>query len=167
MVFNPLLAKSFEYVVRAQIEEYGRLYGAVPERLDGHHHMHLCANVIWGGLLPSGITVRRNFSFRPGEKSLWNRLYRQAVDCRLSRSHRMTDYFLPLLPLDPMSHLQQVISLARRHVVEVETHPVNAQEYRFLAGGEIFRYTGDLQIARRYVAKANGHMKSCFSGTFN
>jgi YdjC-like protein len=167
VVFNPLLAKSFEYVVRAQIEEYCRLYGAQPERIDGHHHMHLCANVIWGGLLPSGTTVRRNFSFQPGEKSLWNRLYRQAVDWQLARSHRMTDYFLSLVPFDPLSRLQQVFSLARQHVVELETHLVNAHEYRFLAGGEIFRYTEDLRIAPRYVAKRSGQAKSCFSGSFN
>ncbi len=164
VVFNPLLVKTFEYVVRAQIEEYCRLYGALPERIDGHHHMHLCANVIWGGLLPSGTTVRRNFSFQPGEKSLWNRLYRQAVDFQLARSHRMTDYFLSLVPFDPLNRLPQVFSLARRHVVEVETHPVNAQEYRFLLGDEIFRYTRDLRIASRYVAKANGQAKHCFSG---
>ncbi len=167
VVFNPLLAKSFEYVVRAQIDEYGRLYGALPERIDGHHHMHLCANVIWGGLLPSGTTVRRNFSFQPGEKSLWNRLYRQAVDFHLARSHRMTDYFLSLVPFDPRSRLQQAFSLARQHVVELETHLVNAHEYRFLAGDEIFRYTGDLRIAPRYVAKANGQAKSFFRGAFN
>ena len=166
-VFNPLLVKSFEYVVRSQIEEYCRLYGAMPERLDGHHHMHLCANVIWGGLLPSGTALRRNLSFRPGEKSLWNRVYRHAVDCRLARRHRMTDYFLSLMPLNPLSRLQGVFLLARRHVVELETHPMNAQEYRFLAGGEIFRYTGDLQIAPRYFAKANGHAKRCLEGIFS
>ena len=164
VVYNPLLANSFEYVVRAQVEEYGRLYGALPERIDGHHHMHLCANVIWGGLLPPGTTVRRNFSFRNGEKGLWNRFYRKAVDCGLARRHRMTDYFLSLVPFDPLDRLQQVFSLAKRHVVEVETHPVNAQEYRFLAGGEIFRHTGDLRISSRYVTKVNRQGKSCFSG---
>lgn len=164
VVFNPLLVKSFEYVVRAQVEEYCRLYGALPKRLDGHHHMHLCANIIWGGLLPSGTTVRRNFSFQPGEKSLWNRLYRQAVDYRLARRHRMADYFLSLVPFDSLDRLQQVFSLAKRHVVEVETHPVNAHEYRFLSGGEIFRYIGDLRIAPRYIVKVNGQGKSCFSG---
>lgn len=161
VLFNPLLAGSFEYVVRAQVEEYGRLYGALPERIDGHHHMHLCANVIWGGLLPSGTTVRRNFSFQPGEKGLWNRLYRQAVDYMLARHHRMTDYFLSLAPFDPLDRLQKVFSLAQRHVVEVETHPVNAHEYRFLAGGEIFRHSRELRIASRYITRVNGQAKNC------
>jgi hypothetical protein len=55
-IYNPFLAHAFEYVVSAQIEEYTRLYGAGPERLDGHHHMHLAANV----------HLRRLFSADPG-----------------------------------------------------------------------------------------------------
>jgi hypothetical protein len=158
-VFNPLLVKSFEYVLRAQVEEYCRLYGALPERIDGHHHMHLCANVIWGGLLPSATTVRRNFSFRPGEKSFWNRLYRQTMDCKLAGRHWVTDYFFSLAPLEPVDRLKEVFSLARRYVVEVETHPVNPQEYNFLAGGEILRHTGGLEIASGFDMRANGHAK--------
>ncbi|MGH9326674.1 MAG: ChbG/HpnK family deacetylase, partial [Terriglobia bacterium] len=57
-VFHPGLVRSFKYVVAAQIEEFRRLYGAEPKRLDGHHHMHLCANVLMGGLLPGGTIVR-------------------------------------------------------------------------------------------------------------
>jgi chitin disaccharide deacetylase len=60
--YHPRLAHDFEYVVAAQIDEYRRLYGADPQRLDGHHHMHLCANVVFGKLLPAGSLVRRNFS---------------------------------------------------------------------------------------------------------
>src|SRR5439155_534589 len=59
LVFNPALVNTFEYVVAAQIDEYRRLYGADPTRLDGHHHMHLCANVLLQGLLPPGTLVRR------------------------------------------------------------------------------------------------------------
>lgn len=166
VLFNPLLDKSFEYVVRAQVEEYSRLYGALPERIDGHHHMHLCANVIWGGLLPSGTTVRRNFSFQPGEKSLWNRLYRHAVDIRLAQRHRLTDYFLSLVPFEPLDRLQKVFALAEQYVVEVETHPVNAQEYRFLAGGEIFRHSEGVRIASRYVTSGRWQAKGRFSGMY-
>lgn len=159
VLYNPSLAGSFEYVVKAQIEEYCRLYGTQPERIDGHLHMHLCANVLWGRLLPSGIIVRRNFSFQPGEKTLLNRLYRQIVDRSLERRHRLTDYFFSLVPLDPLGRLRQVFSMARQHVVEVETHPVNEEEYRFLAGGVIFRHTGDQQIASRYEVRPKGPAK--------
>ena len=158
-VFNPWLFRSFQYVVAAQVDEFCRLYGTPPGRLDGHHHMHLCANVLWGGLLPSGTAVRRNFSFQPGEKSLWNRLYRQTVDRKVAQRHAVTDYFFNLVPLEPPSRLRQVFRLAREHVVEVETHPVNDEEQRFLAGEEIFRYTGELQIASRYTVRPNGQAK--------
>jgi hypothetical protein len=156
-IFNPLLTRSFQYVVAAQLDEFCRLYGAPPKRLDGHHHMHLCANVLWGELLPPGTVARRNFSFQPGEKSLWNRLYRQMVDHRLARRHRVTDYFFSLEPVEPLSRLQRVFGLASGSVVEVETHPVNADEYRFLVEGEIFRHTGSVQIASRFAVRANGH----------
>jgi chitin disaccharide deacetylase len=147
LVFNPALVKSFQYVAATQVDEYRRLYGADPVRLDGHHHMHLCANVLLGGLLPPGTLVRRNFSFQSGEKGLLNRSYRGVVDRLLARRHRLADYLFALVPFDPPGRLQRIVALAREHVVEVETHPVQPDEYRFLAGGEIFRLTGDLRIA--------------------
>ena len=151
VVFHPRLTTSFEYVVEAQLDEFNRLYGDQPNRLDGHHHMHLCANVLFGGLLPPATCVRRNFSFQPGEKSLLNRLYRQFVDRILARQHRLTDYFFSLPPFEPAVRLQRIFSLARQFVVEVETHPVNPTEYRFLTEGEMLRRVGDLCLARRFV----------------
>src|ERR1700690_2648293 len=61
-VFNPWLARSFDYVMKAQREEFVRLYGTAPGRIDGPHHMHLCANVLFAGLLPRHKVVRRHFS---------------------------------------------------------------------------------------------------------
>src|SRR6267143_2336347 len=147
VVFHPGLTGSFEYVVAAQLEEFRQLYGVWPERIDGHHHMHLCANVVLQNLLPSGTVVRRNFTFQPGEKGLCNRMYRRLVDGLLHRRHRLPDFLFVLLPLDPPDRLQRVFSLARQSVVEVETHPVNPEEYRFLTGGEIFQRAGDIPIA--------------------
>jgi predicted glycoside hydrolase/deacetylase ChbG (UPF0249 family) len=147
VIYHPGLAGSFEYVVAAQLDEFRRLYGRFPERIDGHHHMHLCANVQLQRLLPRGTLVRRNFSFRRGEKSVWNRLYRRLADAMLSRRHRLVDYLFPLAPLDSSGRLQRIFSLARDFVVEMETHPVNLQEYRFLARGEIRRQARDVRIA--------------------
>jgi len=147
VVFHPGLGRAFEYVVAAQLDEFRRLYGVDPDRVDGHHHMHLCANVLLRGLLPSGTLVRRNFSFQPGEKGLWNRLYRRLVDRMLARRHRLVDFFFSLAPLEPPGRLQRIFSLARRFSVEVETHPVDPAEYRFLEGGEFFRRTEDVRTA--------------------
>ena len=142
VVFHPGLVNSFKYVVAAQVDEFQRLYGAAPDRLDGHHHMHLCANVLLQGLLPPGTLVRRNFSFQSGQKSLWNRMYRRLVDGRLAKRHHLADFFFSLAPLEPPDRLREIISLAQRFVVEVETHPVNPEEYRFLLEGGISRITG-------------------------
>jgi chitin disaccharide deacetylase len=147
VVYHPGLANSFEYVVAAQLAEFRRIYDEEPRRLDGHHHMHLCANVLLRRLLPSGTIVRRNFSFQPGEKSGANRLYRAVIDRILAKRHRLTDFFFSLPPLEPADRLQRIFCLARRCVVELETHPVNPQEYLFLTGGKILT-----QIARTRIA---------------
>jgi predicted glycoside hydrolase/deacetylase ChbG (UPF0249 family) len=151
VVFHPGLASSFAYVVAAQLEEFRRLYGRAADRIDGHHHAHLCANVVLGKLLPERAIVRRNFSFQPGEKSLANRLYRGRVDRMLARRYCLVDYFFALEPLEPADRLRQIFSRARQFIVEVETHPVNPNEYRFLQSGEIFRRCGDIAISSHFA----------------
>jgi predicted glycoside hydrolase/deacetylase ChbG (UPF0249 family) len=150
-MFHPGLMRSFEYVVRMQLDEFCRLYQGPPDRVDGHHHMHLCANVLLGGLLPPGTLVRRNFSFMEGEKSYANILYRKSIDSLLKRKHRMVDYFFKLPPMKPLPRLQRIFGLAHRNVVELETHPSDPEEYKFLAEGAILGVTGDLSIAPRFV----------------
>lgn len=147
VMFHPGLTSEFEYVVKAQLDEFGRLYGMVPTRLDGHHHMHLCANVILQHLLPLGCIVRRNFSFEAGEKSVWNRTYRGCVDRMLKRRHRLADYFFSLPPLQPDIRLRRIAQLARNWVVEVEAHPVNQSEYQFLTEGGIARFAQGVRMA--------------------
>jgi predicted glycoside hydrolase/deacetylase ChbG (UPF0249 family) len=150
MLYLPGLASSFEYVVASQMEEFERLYGAPANRVDGHHHMHLCANVFFQKLLPTNTIVRRNFSFGPGEKSRINRFYRRWQDRRLATRHRMTDFFFSLPPINPRARLEKMLSLARRFSVEVETHPANVDEYKFLMDGELTNRTSKVTVARGY-----------------
>jgi chitin disaccharide deacetylase len=145
--FHPGLMRSFEYVTAAQLDEFHRLYGTAAERIDGHHHMHLCANVLIQRLLPFGTMVRRSFAFDLGEKSLGNYVYRSMVDRGISRRHRVTDYLFSLPPIEPETRLKKIFSLASRFAVELETHPVNPEEHRFLAGREIFRQIGEIRLA--------------------
>jgi YdjC-like protein len=146
VVFRPRLVRDFEYVVGAQIDEFRRLYGVDPLRFDGHHHMHLCANVMIQRLLPAGSLVRRSFSFAPGERSLVNRLYRRLVDAWLARRYRLVDFFFSLGPLVPPHRLWRILGLARERVVEVETHPIRTEEHRFLVGGELFELTRNIRV---------------------
>jgi chitin disaccharide deacetylase len=159
-LYNPFLARAFEYVVKAQIEEYARLYGRAPERLDGHHHMHLAANVLLGGLLPKGKIVRRHFSHEPREKALRHHVFRAATDALLKRRYRVIDYFFPLIPVDIPARMERIFALAGSSTVEIETHPVNPEEYKFLAGGEIFRWAGKTPVARSYDLNAATANKS-------
>jgi len=149
-IYHPGLAGAFDFVVRAQLDEYQRLYRRPAARIDGHHHMHLCANVQLQRLLPQGTIVRRNFSFEPGEKSTVNRLYRQWQDKRLLQRHRSTDYFFSLPPMNPSGRLEKICSLATHSSVEVETHPVNRDEFAFLMNGELTRLAKGIGVARDY-----------------
>jgi predicted glycoside hydrolase/deacetylase ChbG (UPF0249 family) len=160
VVFHPGLRNSFEYVVSQQLEEFQRVYGHPLARIDGHHHAHLCANVLLGKLLPQGTVVRRSFSFRPGEKSLANRTYRAWVDRKLAQRHGLADYFFALDLLEPRVRLLEKLSYAREFNVEIETHPVNRQEYEFLRSGELFRVCDDIPVARRYALTAVSEAES-------
>jgi chitin disaccharide deacetylase len=151
VLYHPTLASSFQYVVAAQLEEFRRMYGAAPDRIDGHHHMHLCTNVLLGGLLPRRTIVRRNFSFRLGEKNPANLAYRKIMDCILARRHYLVDLFYSLVPLEPPQRLQGIFSAARDYVVELETHPINPEEHRFLAEGTIFRYLGGTSVSSGFL----------------
>jgi predicted glycoside hydrolase/deacetylase ChbG (UPF0249 family) len=152
VLFHPALSGAFRYVLQEQICEFERLYGIAPKRIDGHHHMHLCANVLWGNLLPVGTIVRRSFSFSPGEKNALNRMYRRWLDRQIERHHPVTDYFFSIEPVGKAEHLSKVIDLAETSLVELETHPVNIDEFRFLTGGEFSRRLGSVRIWPYYFA---------------
>jgi len=150
IVYHPRLADSFKYVVNAQLDEFHRIYGEVPRRIDGHHHMHLCANVLFANLLPAGTIVRRSFSFTASEKGLINRMYRGLVDTVLARRHNMADYFYSLAPIDAPCRLARILGLARDFVVELETHPAQPNEHAFLTDGDIFRVAKEIKVEARY-----------------
>jgi predicted glycoside hydrolase/deacetylase ChbG (UPF0249 family) len=151
VIFNPALVKAFNYVASAQYDEYTRLYGAAPRRVDGHHHMHLCANVLLQRLLPISTVVRRNFSFERGEKNLANRTYRCLVDQQLERRHKLTDYFYSLPPLES-SRLDKIFASCTGSTIEMETHPIQEAEYCFLTEGALSdRLADHVVLATNYL----------------
>jgi len=132
LIYNPLLRGDFRRVFESQYEEFVRLYGAPPTHVDGHQHMHLCTNVLVGGIIPAGQKVRRNFSFAPGEKGLVNRIYRGIADKWLSRKYRMTDYFYSLGQCLQKGRLSSLIERCQHTNVEIMTHPIYESEYGWL-----------------------------------
>jgi predicted glycoside hydrolase/deacetylase ChbG (UPF0249 family) len=136
LLYNPFLRDDFTYCYRAQADEFKRLYGRPPSHVDGHHHMHLCGNILWNPVIPRGMKVRRNFSFWPGEKSLLNRAYRRLLDRLLSRRYQLTDYFFDLTQSLEQNKLPRVQALARSSAVELMTHPIVPMEFEYLIGRE-------------------------------
>lgn len=155
-MYHPGLASSFRYVVQSQLEEYARLYQRGPQRIDGHHHMHLAANVLGQKLLPAGTILRPNFSFSTGEKSFLNRLYRRGQNRLLARRHRLADFFFDILPLDA-ERLKRIAALGREYNVEIETHPADREQYDFLMRGELAAMDG-VEIARGYQLRDPGFL---------
>jgi predicted glycoside hydrolase/deacetylase ChbG (UPF0249 family) len=138
LLYNPLLSKCFDYVFKAQRDEYTRLYRETPGRVDGHEHMHLCANMILGAIIPVGISVRRNFSFSPGEKSWLNRVYRHAIDSWLARRYEVTDYFFGISEMHKADVVRKAANLGKKFKVEVMVHPERQEEFEYLESREYF-----------------------------
>jgi len=131
VLYNPMLRLAFQYVFQAQWDEFCRLYRIAPKRLDGHHHMHLCMNMILSGLYPKGMKIRRNFTFYAGEKNPFNRLYRYLLDQWLTSRFQCTDSFFSMAPID-QERLKRLVLLSRSSDVELMIHPGVNEEYDFL-----------------------------------
>ena len=132
LLYNPLLREEFAFSYEAQSEEFVRLFGRLPSHVDGHHHMHLCGNMLLSTVIPAGTKIRRNFSFCPGEKSWLNRTYRALVDRWLARKYRLTDYFFDLSQSLQEQKLDRVVALAKFSKVELMTHPIIRTESEYL-----------------------------------
>jgi len=146
LVYNPFLRKEFFYSYKAQMEEFERLFGKPPSHIDGHHHMHLCANVLLSRMIPVGVRMRRNFSFCPGEKSYLNRAYRGFVDRWLARRYGLADYFFDLTQSIGDKKLDRVAALARSSNVELMTHPFVPSELAYLMSDEFATLLGDVEL---------------------
>jgi hypothetical protein len=130
--YNPRLRGDFRAVYGAQHDEYVALYGGQPAHVNGHHHMHLCTNMLLDHVIPSGSRVRPSFSFRPGEKGAFNRLYRRLVNAVLKQRYTCPDRFFGLPARGQAAHLAYVAGLARSHHVELMVHPERSEDLAFL-----------------------------------
>ncbi len=138
LFYNPFLKRDFEYVYEAQYEEYVRLYNGQPTHIDGHHHMHLCTNMLVHGLIPYGFKVRRGFTFYPGEKNIFNIYYRSIVNTILKKRHICTDFFFGVPHHKKIVRLKNILELAKSQNVELMVHPERNEELEFLMSDEFF-----------------------------
>ena len=123
LFYHPGLRKQFQSLFQAQLEEFLRLFGRAPSHFDGHHHMHLCANMLLGRVIPAGEKIRRSFSFFPGQKGWINHGYRWLVHKWIRQNYLSTDFLFALPDCVRFRGFDLVVALARRANVELETHP--------------------------------------------
>jgi predicted glycoside hydrolase/deacetylase ChbG (UPF0249 family) len=132
VLYNPFLHNSLEYTFKVQYEEHRRLFGKEPAQIDGHSHMHLCMNMIFGRIVPPGMRVRRSFTFHQGQKSFFNRFYRLQIDKFLRARYRCTDSFFSIEPVSDPVRLERILRSANSSIVELMVHPADADQYEYL-----------------------------------
>lgn len=132
ILYNPFLYSKLEYCFKKQWSEFQRLYGRPPSRLDGHHHIHLCSNLLFSNVLPQGIKVRPNFFFKPGQKSFINRFYRKTVDSFLKKKFDCVDYLYKLPQNVNETWLYSIVEQAKQKDIELEVHPENQVDFELL-----------------------------------
>jgi hypothetical protein len=135
LFYHPLLRRQFDYVFKAQYDEFMRLYKRRPAHINGHQHMHLCMNMIVGKVIPQGLGVRRNFYFARGEKDLFNRSYRFLIDQLLLRWFKCTDFFFSIRPIEA-ERIKRILEFSKTFVVELMVHPEKKEDYQFLMSDE-------------------------------
>lgn len=147
VMLNPRLHSAFKAAVSAQIEEFRRIYGSDPSHIDGHHHQHLGANVLFGGLLPAGSIARRHFTFYAGEKSWLNRTYRAICDRVLALRCRSLDAFFDLTQHMRTPKMQRLAKIAGHARVELMVHPAQPGEFEYLTGEEFGKWLTDVELS--------------------
>lgn len=136
LFYNPLITRKIEYSFRAQLEEFERVYGRSPTHYDGHHHIHLCANMVFAGVIPKGSKVRRNFTFSASEKGVFNRWYRKHIDRVLMKKYVLTDFFYALNRHVNRQEMKEKLAEAKKIDIECMVHPGMENDYRFIMGAE-------------------------------
>lgn len=153
VIYNPFLSNSFDILFLAQRDEFVRLFGRYPDFYNGHHHMHLCTNVLTANIIPKGSRVRRTFTFETGEKNPFNRFYRHILDTIVSKRFLSTDSFFSIVPVADIYRLQKIVQRARRETVEIEVHPEIWHEMEFLLSANYANLLDPFQV---------GGFRDCF-----
>jgi chitin disaccharide deacetylase len=136
LLYNPFLKNDLKYVFNAQWEEFTRLYKKPPAHVNGHHHMHLCSNMLAGRLIPRNSKIRKSFSFFEHEKNPFNRFYRNFVDWCIKQRYICTEYFFSIAPICDKARLKRIVHLSKEYDVELMTHPEKEGEYEYLKSTE-------------------------------
>jgi predicted glycoside hydrolase/deacetylase ChbG (UPF0249 family) len=146
LFYHPRLRRQFHDIFRAQLDEFLRCYGRAPSHFDGHHHMHLCANMLFECVIPVGAKVRRSFSFFPRQKGRVSCAYRWLIHRWIRRRYRTTDFLFALPDCIRFDGFGRVVALADRANVELETHPEERADLEWLLSDAAARIRATVKI---------------------
>lgn len=151
LLYNPLLKNQFQYVYAAQYDEFLRLYKKNPTHIDGHYHVHLCANMLIQRIIDRGTKIRTTFSVRKNEKNPLNQAFRIFIRYLVQRRFLSTDYLFALGSFigsgNPQSdHLREIMQLALTSSVELIVHPQKSDEYNYIMGKEFASIISGIQM---------------------
>lgn len=147
-LYNPFLVQSFRILFQAQIDEFFRLYDMKPDFYNGHHHMHLCANVLRAGLLPRAARVRGTFTLGASEKSSLNRWYRRRLDRLIAQNYVSTRGFFTIAPVSNHERIAALLRRAQLEDIEIEVHPEIQEETEFLLGEKFRQMSSATRMCR-------------------
>jgi predicted glycoside hydrolase/deacetylase ChbG (UPF0249 family) len=132
LFYHPGLRRQFRVSFQVQLDEFLRLFGKPPSHFDGHHHMHLCANMLFDQVIPNGEKVRRSFSFLPERRGWMKNGYRWFAAKWIERRYRSAEFLFSLSDCIQFDGFGRIIQLARQANVELETHPEKTEELEWL-----------------------------------
>ncbi|MFA7061758.1 MAG: ChbG/HpnK family deacetylase, partial [Pedobacter sp.] len=148
LLYNPLISNDVKLCFKAQLEEFVRLYGKFPSHIDGHHHIHLCSNVIIDKVIPSQFAVRRGVSFEKHERNILNKAYRNIVNIIVKRRHVCVDKFYVMDSHLLKSGIQHIVTESKTCNLELSSHPEKSESYEFLMGADFLRLIESTHLGR-------------------
>jgi len=132
IIYNPLIWRQIDYCFKAQYAEFERLYENSPTHIDGHHHIHLCANLMFSTIIPRGMKIRRNVPFSKKEKNFVNWWWRSLIDKIIRDRFITTDFFLGLYGNVSESDVLAKLNMVNNYNVEFMVHPGLPEEYNLI-----------------------------------
>ncbi|HYA41202.1 MAG TPA: ChbG/HpnK family deacetylase [Syntrophobacteraceae bacterium] len=129
-LYHPGIQGSISYCFQSQYKEFLRVFGKLPTHIDGHHFVHLSINLLLGGILPSGIKIRKILDC-DYHTSPFDSMFRNLVSKYLKSKFTTTDLFYSLGPLID-ARVAGKISKAICNNVELMVHPGDEAEFLYM-----------------------------------
>jgi len=146
ILFNPFILRDIKNVYSAQKNEFIRIFEKEPSFINGHHHMHLCMNMLMSNLIPESTLIRRTYTFESGEKNFFNLAYRRLVNLLIDARYISSDKFLSIEPISNEKRLKRIFELSKKENIEIEVHPEKNDECAFLLSDDFGKLLHDVQV---------------------